>query len=172
VPPGDILVHAGDLTSRGTLCQLEDAFRWLAGLAPRFQAVVVVAGNHDFPFELTPAQARALVPSGVTYLEGGATEMAGLRVWGGPWSPLFAGWAFEANPQAMVQHWAAIPDDVELLVTHTPAAGTLDLGPRGPAGCPALTRRIAELGHLRLHVHGHIHEAHGEALTRLGQTGW
>lgn len=169
VPVGDVLIHAGDLTESGTLAEIRGAFEWLASLPHRHK--VVIAGNHDFSLERTPAEARALVPAGVTYLEGGTAEVEGMLVWGGPWSPLFAGWAFEANPLDIRGHWEAIPDDVDVLVTHTPAAGTLDDGIYAKhAGCEILRSRISALGRLRLHVHGHIHEARGQAYTRQGQT--
>ena len=45
LPPGDILIHAGDLTKRGTEGEVDSA---LAGLdaAPHAHKIVV-AGNHD-----------------------------------------------------------------------------------------------------------------------------
>lgn len=32
VPPGDVLIHAGDLTRRGWLEQLKDTLKWIAGM--------------------------------------------------------------------------------------------------------------------------------------------
>ena len=55
-----------------------------------------------------------------------------------------------------------IPLDVDILVTHGPAKGFLDLTLRGDVtGCPYLLEKIAELTNLKLFVHGHIHEAYG-----------
>ena len=160
VPDGDMLIHAGDFTSRGTLGEVADALRWLAALPHRHK--LVVAGNHEFAFEQSPRVARGLVPPGITYLEGEPAIVEDLVVWGGPWVPLHAHWAFEANPLELRGHWASIPDDTAILITHTPAAGTLDQYDfRGPLGCPLLARRLAELSGLKLHVHGHIHAARG-----------
>src|SRR5947207_7376992 len=41
----DILIHAGDLTNRGTKEELEDAIDWLASLP--FKHKILIAGNHD-----------------------------------------------------------------------------------------------------------------------------
>ncbi|CAI0655690.1 unnamed protein product [Colletotrichum noveboracense] len=45
LPPGDILVHAGDLTVSGTRAELKETVDWIKAQEHRFK--VVVAGNHD-----------------------------------------------------------------------------------------------------------------------------
>ena len=57
-----------------------------------------------------------------------------------------------------------IPSSTEILLTHTPPHGICDTTKRGKsAGCPELASRLQEpdLARVRLHVFGHIHEAHG-----------
>ena len=46
VPPGDILIHAGDMTWQGERKPIEDFNAWLGTLPHRHK--IVVAGNHDF----------------------------------------------------------------------------------------------------------------------------
>jgi hypothetical protein len=43
VPPGDILLHAGDFTDNGTLEELEKAYSWISQLPHKVK--VVVAGK-------------------------------------------------------------------------------------------------------------------------------
>ncbi|KZL75652.1 metallophosphoesterase domain-containing protein [Colletotrichum incanum] len=45
LPPGDILIHAGDLTASGTKEELRCALDWVKDQPHRFK--VVIAGNHD-----------------------------------------------------------------------------------------------------------------------------
>ncbi|KAF3928643.1 hypothetical protein AA313_de0207173 [Arthrobotrys entomopaga] len=45
VPEGDILIHAGDLTERGTVEEVQKTVDWLMSLTHRHK--VVIAGNHD-----------------------------------------------------------------------------------------------------------------------------
>lgn len=45
VPPGDVLVHAGDLTNTGEKEQVHALERWLTFLP--FEEKIVIAGNHD-----------------------------------------------------------------------------------------------------------------------------
>jgi len=58
--------------------------------------------------------------------------------------------------------YARIPSDTEILLTHTPPYEVLDKTRRGKnAGCGVLAARLEQLHACRLHVFGHIHEAHG-----------
>lgn len=167
VPDGDLLIHAGDLTERGTPGEYTEVFDWLGSLPHRHK--VVIAGNHDFGLERTPDPIRRLIPTTVTYLEGEATEVEGLVVWGGPWTPQTGAWAFEADAIERHARWASIPDGVHILVTHVPAAQVLDGADHGGQwGCELLAQRARTLGRLRLHVHGHVHEARG---TWTGEDG-
>jgi len=171
LPDADAVLHAGDVSGHGTLPEIADFLTWFGALPHRHK--VFVAGNHDFAFERQPAAAQALVPAGVSYLRDSGTEIEGLRIWGSPWQPWFMDWAFnlERGPQ-LAQKWARIPDDVEILITHGPPQGILDLtadNPPGQVGCEALRGRLRDLPRLRLHLFGHIHEAYGR-LTRDGCT--
>ena len=165
IPEGDILIHAGDGCSRGTL---DEAAAWLDALRRLPHAhKLVIAGNHDRCFETTPQSIRGLT-KGLTYLQDSEVTIAGLRFWGAPWQPWFLSWAFNLQRGAPIaQKWALIPDDIDVLITHGPPAGILDeTWDTRSVGCEDLlrvTRRIRP----RLHVFGHIHEGYG-ALEREG----
>ncbi|KAG6015379.1 hypothetical protein E4U54_003586 [Claviceps lovelessii] len=49
VPPGDILIHAGDLTENGSFEEVQSGLRWLSGQPHRHK--IFVAGNHDVLFD-------------------------------------------------------------------------------------------------------------------------
>jgi Icc-related predicted phosphoesterase len=64
-----------------------------------------------------------------------------------------------------------IPEDTEILITHTPPYGILDKTRRGShAGCDRLLARLTKLRDCRLHVFGHIHEGHGAELREKGES--
>lgn len=163
VPDGDVLVFAGDLTAHGKLAEVREFDDWLGGLPHRHK--VVIAGNHDFAFQEQPAAARHLLTNAV-YLEDEATTVAGLRVWGSPWQPWFGGWAFNlARGPEIAAKWALIPPDTDILITHGPPDGRLDVNSGGmTCGCRDLLDRVLEV-RPRLHVFGHIHESRGRADT-------
>ena len=45
LPPGDIFIHAGDLTDSGSLVELKRAYEWISKLS--YPVKVVVAGKFD-----------------------------------------------------------------------------------------------------------------------------
>ena len=170
VPEGDVLIHAGDLTSRGTARQIRACGEWLAALPHRHK--VVIAGNHDFLFESELARARELIESpGLTYLHDSGVEIEGVHFWGSPWQPWFHDWAFNLERgEALVEVWAKIPSATDVLITHGPPFGVLDRVARGghSVGCEALAERLQGL-EVKLHVFGHIHEDYGVQLGADGR---
>jgi predicted phosphodiesterase len=159
VPDGDVLVHAGDFSARGAEREVAAFGAFLARLPHRHK--VVVAGNHDFLFQTKPARARELLGD-VIYLEDAAARVGELTLWGSPWQPWFHDWAFNLpRGRALAEKWALVPDGVDVLVTHGPPHGLLDLTAHGErVGCEDLTRALDRI-RPRLHVFGHIHEAYG-----------
>lgn len=159
VPDGDILVHAGDLTNRGAVLDVERFNTFLGKLPHRHK--IVIAGNHDFCFERKPLEARAALTN-ATYLEDQALTVEGLRFYGSPWQPWFYNWAFnlERGPDIRAK-WDLIPEETDILITHGPPMGHGDLTPRGErVGCQDLRDRIRQV-RPRYHLFGHIHEGYG-----------
>jgi len=190
VPDGDILIHAGDHTFRGTEFETEEALAWLESLPHAYK--LIVAGNHDFFFDerfpsghvfrswaitrhRTVAEMLAKFPS-VTYLQDSSAEIAGIKFFGSPWVPWFGDWAFNFprgdDGSVALEKRAEIPRDTQVLITHSAPYGILDAeygynASNPHFGCPALRSRIDELPRLRLHVFGHLHSSYGRA--KLGQ---
>ncbi len=159
VPEGDLLIHAGDLTRRGTFAEVVEFARWLRSRPHRHK--IVIAGNHDFLFESDPARARALLEE-VHYLEDSGVELDGIFIWGSPWQPRFFDWAFNLDRGAPLKaKWDLIPPRTHLLITHGPPKGILDRTFRGEhVGCEELSLAVERIAP-RLHVFGHIHEQAG-----------
>ncbi len=159
VPDGDVLVHAGDLTSMGTLPQIAQEAAWLRSLPHRTK--VVIAGNHDFAFEHEPREAVALLRD-LVYLEDSEATIDSVRFYGSPWQPRFFDWAFNLDRGPAIRaRWDRIPAGIDVLVTHGPPAGVLDRTAAGmDVGCADLLDAIARV-RPKVHVFGHIHEAYG-----------
>ncbi len=167
VPDGDILIHAGDATITGTVEEVKRFNAWFAKLPHRLK--IFVAGNHDWLFERNNELARTLLDTKIIYLQDSETKIADLKIYGSPWQPRFYDWAFNLNRgYELAAKWKLIPDDVEILITHGPPNGILDLVPRHGwdenTGCEELLKRVQEIagfGKLKLHVFGHIHCGYG-----------
>jgi len=168
IPEADVLVHCGDMfdgIERHTV-HPEQLDAWFASLP--VECVVCTGGNHDDhlqmaheaghqPFEY----ARVLIDEAWTH--------QGVTFYGAPWVPRLQGWSFYESEQALPGAWARIPDGVDVLVTHTPPKGILDVSSRHdlPLGCPHLLERVEALGP-KIHCFGHIHASGGQAV--VGQT--
>lgn len=168
LPGGDVLVHAGDLTADGTAEQARESLRLLSEQARRYRACVLIAGNHDLVAERFPERWRDLLPGNVTYLRDRSFEFGGMTFWGTPWTARFGDWAFMESEDELDERFARIPTGVDVLVSHGPVRGLLDVAVHGEhVGSLALRTHLPRIAP-RLLVHGHIHEAYGEA--RSGRT--
>lgn len=168
VPAGDILLHAGDSTNRGSHLEVEDFLIWYSDLPHKHK--IFVAGNHDWLYEKENQFARLLTAKyNIKYLQDSFVEIDGLKIYGSPWQPRFYDWAFNLNRGAeLSEKWKLIPLDTDILITHGPPNGILDEVPRlgfiENTGCEELRKRVetlAEFGRLKLHIFGHIHCGYG-----------
>lgn len=174
LPPGDVLLHAGDFTLRGDREEIKRFAQWIGKLP--YVRKIVIAGNHDLPFDAEfceetskDAQSDAetlLAKEGgdtVTYLRDSEVEIYGVRIYGSPWQPEFGNWAFmRRRGQALAEKWAAIPSGVDVLMVHGPPLGRGDACKSGNrAGCADLLKTIQSRVKPVFFVSGHIHESAG-----------
>jgi len=98
-----------------------------------------------------------------TYLEDSSVEICGLKIYGTPHQPEYGGWAFNlVRGQQCLNKWNLIPEDVDVLVTHSPPLGFGDLTSTGVrAGCVELLHSVQRRIKPKYHVYGHIHEGYG-----------
>jgi Icc-related predicted phosphoesterase len=161
--PDAILIHAGDISYRGRVHEVEDFIEWYAALP--FKHKIMIAGNHDFLFETEPDKCKEIIDRlgpDIIYLKDSGIELEGLKFWGSPITPWFHNWAFNRVADKINEHWDLIPTDINVLITHGPPYLTLDDTRSGlRVGCPVLSEKIKNLSELKAHVFGHIHEAQG-----------
>lgn len=167
VPDGDLLAHAGDLTIEGRPGEVARELDVMAALPHAYK--VLVAGNHDWLFQKEPGIARAMCQErNITYLQDSYTEIGDLSVFGSPWQPAFGDWAFNLpRGEALAERWRAIPQSLDLLITHGPPFLVLDEVKFSSEdgfkskGCRDLAVQVAKKKP-RLHLFGHIHEGYGQ----------
>lgn len=167
LPEGDVLLFAGDIMTDGfDFREVKDFLDWVSSY--NYEAIVIIAGNHDFLFE----RQRALMQDTlkdypkVTYLENSGVTIAGINIWGSPESKMFGNWAFNALPSRLKRVYDNIPEETDILLTHPPAHGILDTyrGGRYSVKCgeiEILMNIKKRLHNLKYHVFGHIHEEYG-----------
>ncbi|PVH97568.1 Metallo-dependent phosphatase [Periconia macrospinosa] len=189
LPKGDVLIHAGDLTNQGGISEMRRTVEWLE--KADFECKIVVGGNHDitldepffqqhgsqwkWPQPQSPSACRDLLISSpsITYLENEAATIyltspdgphTCFKVFGSPYSPKshHHDWAFQYEGEDNATRlWDTIPDDADIVVTHTPPKGHCDQATKDDrTGCEALLRALHRVRPM-LAVCGHIHEARG-----------
>jgi predicted phosphodiesterase len=170
LPGGDLLIHAGDATSRGYSNEISEFLDWFNGL-DGYTHKIFIAGNHDWGFQESPDMCRELLKfyPNVTYLQDnleviGEDYDSAVKVYGSPWQPEFWNWAFNLPRQGweLEVKWNGISPDTDILITHGPAWGHLDTvrGRTGNLGCEVLSERLKSLKP-KIHVFGHIHTGYG-----------
>ena len=158
---GDVLVHCGDFEDLfGPDDQmLDDVDAWFG--EQRFELILCTGGNHDLALEQRLMAGQAPFQNALFLLDETVT-FHGLKFHGAPWVPQLSGHAFFADRPALTAAWSRIPDDVDVLITHTPPRGALDVSSRGLVlGCEALAARLEMLSP-RLHCFGHVHAGRGQ----------
>ena len=165
--PADIIIHAGDISNVGSFLDIEHFCMWFSSL-DQYKHKIFIAGNHDFGFETKPIDATRIVREypNITYLEDSMVEVEGLKIYGSPWQPEFCDWAFNLprNGEQLEEKWNAIDVDTDILITHGPAWGMLDIVPGNlRVGCEILTEKIKN-SKVRTHICGHIHHSYGEMM--------
>lgn len=162
----DILIHAGDFSSRGTRAETLAFLTWFDSIEVPHK--LLVAGNHDF-FTCSANFDSILseFPS-ITYLRNSSATINGLKIWGSPYSNTFGRWAYMAEDIELADIWDQIPKDTNIVITHGPAYGIGDLvdndyepGRDKHVGSKTLTTKLKSLKKLKLHVTGHIHSGYG-----------
>lgn len=177
VPDGDVIIHAGDFSSRGLKHEIEDFLDWFGDLPHTWK--ILIAGNHD---KGTDRDQTALCYEGlpdyfekfcetqnIILLNDDSCDVISnngdlIKIWGSPVQPTFGrGWAWNRNRGAEIkQHWDKIPNDVDIVVTHGPAFGYGDRVYYGGnrVGCEDLAEALLRTKP-KMHVCGHIHEDRG-----------
>ncbi|KAF1913355.1 Metallo-dependent phosphatase-like protein, partial [Ampelomyces quisqualis] len=170
--PGDMLIHAGDLTINGTPAQLEAQIHLLNSLD--YAVKIVTAGNHDVCLDAAwcarnpRANMSAINPDWgeIIYLQNSTAtiELYGRRLnaHGAPYTTRYGNWGFQYPPQEDIWH-NSVPFDTDILITHGPARGHVD----ADAGCAHL---LGEVRRVRPKVHacGHVHGARGVQVCDWG----
>jgi Icc-related predicted phosphoesterase len=177
LPGGDILIHAGDFMNSGwNETEATEFFKWFDTI-DNYDTKIFIAGNHDRIMENEPEWAQGMLTGYKTieYLEdeelaiyydgpNGDMPEENIRIYGSPWQPEFYNWAFNLprHNEQMKAKWDAIPNNSDILVTHGPPFGYLDIpgGQNLRVGCEMLRERV-EAFKPKIHVFGHIHGSAG-----------
>lgn len=183
LPGGDLLILTGDYTASDRLSQWADFFAWLK--KQNYRKKIIIAGNHDnllmngWPKTKKEADELSEIDSFLLeqgneedfeYLCDSGTEFEALKIWGSPWSSTFPGinphcMAFTFDSEHYLQKaWDLIPNDTDILITHTPPIHCLDQNINGYHCGSSSLRDAIDRVKPKCHFFSHIHENGGTSL--------
>jgi Icc-related predicted phosphoesterase len=181
LPGGDLLIIAGDCSSNDSVKAWHNFYEWAD--QQNYKKQIMIGGNHDKFLEqsISSKECRELCEIvgepyeelQPEYLFDTLTEFEGIKIYGTPWTRTFKGinphcTAFTLeNEEQLKEKFDLIPQDTEILISHSPAWSCCDKNKRGHAcGSKALYDKILTLKNLKFHIFGHIHEGYGRILLK------
>lgn len=175
-PKGDILIHCGDATFRGTPEELKDFCNWFSSI-PNYKYKFFIPGNNDFMEnpQITYDVLKEFSPP-ITCLHNKSESIVlssslSLKIHGIPARPCLFRIKMKYLDKTNINVSdgnlsSTIPDDVDILITHEPPFGVLDISSRNNkhGGEKWLMNSIMKTKP-KIHLFGHIHESHGHVFS-------
>lgn len=163
LPKGDVLIVAGDICSSGRINQVTSFSYWLDKWD--FKYKIIISGNHDM---CLMHNSYVSFSRGVSYLCDKPMYIRigypqDLFVYGMPWCPEFGNWAFmlPRDGFSLKRKVDLIPDQTDILITHTAPFGILDdTEDNEHAGCRLLREKVDKIMP-KIHIFGHFHGGYG-----------
>jgi Icc-related predicted phosphoesterase len=157
LPKADVIVHSGDASFSGSDSEMLDFLNWFCDLDYLYK--IFVAGNHD---DCLYGEQIEGLPENCHYLYHSGVEIEDIKFWG---VPLFVGDSLKEGHTKQIM--AQIPDNTDVLISHSPPYGILDFDDNINYGCRDLLKAIERINP-RYHLFGHIHANYG--IQKIGQT--
>lgn len=178
----DLFIIAGDISPlkiQGNMSLMEqwlfeDFSNWIESIP--VELVIMTPGNHDFWFERNMGtvmiknledrcggKLKILINEYFEVWDTKCDIPHLVKIWGTPYCHIFGNWPFMRSEESLEKHFAKIPHDLDILISHDPPFGVTDVDVimhgglhKGHLGNYELQKRIEEV---KPHwvVCGHIH---------------
>lgn len=182
----DVVVIAGDFAELkgGGKWHWNDQKKWIQKkFIPMIEShpntqFVITPGNHDLCMDISKTSLHPDInfniqwPINAHILIDREVVINGIKFYGSPWVPIISyRWAFEAETDKLSERFSKIPEDVDVLITHTPPHidnetcidRSIQWGATEAFGSWALADEIAEkqpkyvfCGHIHTGTHGGV----------------
>ena len=169
----DVLLHCGDWSNWESSKKITEDFNaWLGSpdILARFPRRIVVGGNHELCCsKVSTEQVRTKIITNAEYYNGESITHESLKLWLSPLTRsrnlTYRANAFSKSSENLTKEFAKCPNDVDILVTHSPPYGILDMHKSGHRmGSLELWQTVQRVLPT-VHVFGHCHD-NGGAETR------
>ncbi|KAJ4349866.1 uncharacterized protein N0V89_008485 [Didymosphaeria variabile] len=194
VPDGDVLIHAGDMTVDGSIPDIQKQVDWLSSLPHKEIVVIsgnhdTYLDPRTRPSLCEDQRAGTIDWKRVHYLQhrrlslsieveppssdneetdllARETKSRRLRIYGAPQIPACGDMNVHAfqYPRGRDAWSETVPEDTDILVTHTPPKYHMDLSLPSGMGCEHLAKEVKRVKPT-LHVFGHVHWGAGQEVV-------
>jgi Icc-related predicted phosphoesterase len=170
LPEADVLIHCGDYSIFGEYEETKKFFDWFDSQPAKHK--IAIPGNHEVgicPFKSrdTRGKIMELIKSydNITFLIDDHVVIDGVKFYGTPWCGgehfIMYRWGFYLEGyEQRAQIFNNIPDDTDVLISHSPPFDILDKCDGRTLGCLALLEKIEQVKPL-VSCFGHIHSSNG-----------
>lgn len=161
----EMIIHSGDESNQHNQFfnerEFYDFIEWYGSLNIKYK--IFIAGNHSsYIFHNNKQVIKICKEKNIIYLENELIEIEGIKIWGSPITPNFGSWFFMKDRSKMHDLWSQIPENIDILITHGPPYGILDLSYNRESklefcGCRSLKRHVLNRIKPKYMLFGHIH---------------
>jgi hypothetical protein len=170
----DVLIHAGDHANWKTSARdTRDFNAWLGEIRDRFPVRLVCCGNHELSMDKAGSrEERAKMLPNATYCEGETVTVGdGVLLFFAPWTPsrnfTYRANAFQRGKEQLARLLLPCPDNVDVLVTHCPPLGILDMHRKGHHMGSGEVLDCVHRVVPSVHLFGHCHDDSGVAMSQI-----
>ena len=165
IPDGiDMIIHTGDCSNERNpfLNEVEvwKFIEWYKKIPVKMK--LFVPGNHDTSIEHKLIQPIDFLAADIFILNHEEIVVDNIKFFGSPFTPTFGmNWAFMKNRDKLGKLWSTLPNDIDVLLTHGPPLGILDLSENRNyslemCGDRGLLTYIKK-SNVKYHLFGHVH---------------
>lgn len=165
IPNIDMVIFCGDESNYKSASLNEQEFynwvEWFKSLPIKYK--LYIPGNHSsYVYHNEKFVKKLLYDNNIKWMHKEKEVIEDITFYGDATTPTYGDWFYMCARHKINRHWENIPDGTEVLITHGPPKGILDLtinqdNRLEQVGDGALRSRLQDLDKLQLHCFGHIH---------------
>ena len=164
IPKCDLFIAAGDLiNNKEGENEIKSFNKWVEKIESKNK--IIIAGNQDNYLNNNKSKIKDIFPS-LNYLEYNSFQLnnPNILIYGAPCilrrNFFISGNAFSLSGEDMRRHFENIPSNTDILVTHVPPYGVLDISYKNKhLGSKWLRNEICNRIHPKIHIFGHNHDS-------------
>lgn len=165
IPDGDVLIHCGDFTNHFSGINAVQQFNQALGRLPH-RLKICTAGNHETSLKQMSRDQIRMQLFNAIYLQDTLLDLGCCRVYGCPWivsrNIFYRANAFALEDEPLQEAFSRIDEKTDILVTHLPPLGVLDVDFDGKYhGSIVLRREVINRVKPLVHCFGHNHDNPG-----------